>query len=619
VPQLKKPEVVAAIRARARAGIAATVNASEAAINAAVDAAIHADLEAMQNAVTVQLQCAPSASADKELKRIANVIIDQCQLNRSALAAAALGKDGSEYLTDVLMVARRRHAIFVGIDEIGGLGRRRSATHNEYCKLRASLMEALRASTLPAAPGTPASKPLHIIVVGRVSLEAAGQLLHHPDGGAHELNQRIYLEALAVNHVEEIIDNYQLWPAAQAGRGELRHALATAVRSATAGCPRAVHDVLSTIKILKVKETVDISSKDAIGATVVDVVVALATTGEQPWVSQRLVLDDEQLSAYASLAMCSMLDIELEYFGEARLVRKERLVTRKELQTWLLDCTMNLPAMFDTSKDGKKRIPRVSAILTDGLQDQMDQIKLASFSNAASRLLPHEKGIVYAMQRGFLPHHLAGLLDPNHILPLRHLVPFLPDEHRGIHVRAASVVPHLQHCHAISNITIDHFLQIPAAAAPTVAPRTLFDPQALIDWSKNPALHSKVLLVGPRDKSPTADCYLWVPAAAQCSEDRAALESARHLLVQLHSRSIETVPGAKKPKAIGAPEVKEGIDKALTHRDVDAVLVILAHGKGRNSGANYRKVNVASSESGPLDVIIVPQDLTNAWVVDMKK
>jgi hypothetical protein len=453
-----------------------------------------------------------------------------------------------------------------------------------------------------------------------------------------------------VPHVEEIIDHYQLWPPAEAGLHELRRALATAVRNTTAGCPRAVHDVLCTIKVLGLP----IGSQVEINTTVADVTVALARTTANPFRSQRLRLDDpESLKAYSELSSCSMIDIELEETGDELRAPPQ---SKDELQTRLLDCTMYLPVMFETPSNVKKKIPRVSVILTERLRDKLDKIKMASFSSA-SPLLPHEDRIIWAMQRGFLPHYLAGQLDPNHVLPLLHLMPFLPKERRGIHVRASSVVARLQFVYRIKEISIDHFLQIPAAltpkeveeaeaaataeaevqaevegawkaaeAAKTAAARAALNTameklenvkkaaaEKAADWARNPALRDKVLLVAPRRGSSTADCFLWVPAAAQCSADGAALPSARHLLVQLQSKS--TAPESRRPDDINMGDVRDENKKALTNPDVDAVLVILAQTltKQLGNGARYR------SKTKTLDVIVAPEALTNKWIEDVKK
>ena len=125
--------------------------------------------------------------------------------------------------------------------------------YDEYCVLRSGLAHAIRQSTTldkTVTATNSANKPAHVIVGGRVSLELADKLLYQ-HSSSPERNNRIYLEALAVSHVEEAIDHYELWPAAQAGLPELRYALAASVRNATAGCPRPMHFVLSIIKTLR--------------------------------------------------------------------------------------------------------------------------------------------------------------------------------------------------------------------------------------------------------------------------------------------------------------------------------------------------------------------------------
>jgi hypothetical protein len=589
-----------------------------------------ADLKAMQSAVTVLVKCGPTA--DGVLQCLVSAVIAACELDPRAMAVETHGLTIAASLTKVLKMARRTHAIFLGIDEIGRLGGQESdrdqAAYDEYHSLRCSLLMALRDSTWPVAgslarppAGIPAaSKPVHVIVVGGgVSLDVADRLLHHRL--APRTSRRVYLKALAVPHVEEIIDHYQLQLAlaeqANPSSRALRLALATAVRNATAGCPRTVHHMLSIIKVLQL----DISSRDAIGTAVADVAVALAKTDQPSFAAQRHRVDSPaQLASYADLAMCSMLDIELKpcFYADPE---DPKVV----LQNRLLDRTMNLPTMFETTTDGY--IPRVSAVLTAGLREMLGQIKQVSFSkDAVKLLLPHKEGIIAAVQRGLLPHYLAGLLDPKHVLPLQHLVPFLPDEHRAVYVRASCVVPHLQLFDSIKTLSIDHFRQIPEPAAADPEERMAVGPPsaaaagvraaAVLSWSQNPAHHGKVLLVSLCSKSPTADCFVWVPAAAQCGKDGLALRSARDLLLQL--KSDEAIDGAGTSTGYG----EVSIDKALLHSEVDAVLVVLAKKSKKNkkawkTGESSREVK--NTGSGPVDVIVVPENQAKTWVVAVEQ
>jgi hypothetical protein len=605
VPQLSNGAVVDAI-----------MQAAVASAGAGVADAARADLEAMKTAVVVLVSCTTHYTADGVLMQLAHQLASKCRVALRNLPESARlpTASASEFLSQVLKVARRTHAVFLGIDAISN--ETVEYRTEDYKTFRSSLLQALRESTTvaaapaatttsgdnppagsssatPSADTPSASQPLHIMAAGLLDAGNERSWSQSPV----ERDHRVCLEALALPHIEEIIDRYHLWPAEQNGLGELRRALATALRNATAGCPQPVHIVLSVIKILQL----DVGNRDAISTTVADVAMALLETDEEPY-KQHGHHMRYSCRAYADLAVYSMLNMDLDCSAGSTDSWENRWEGK------LLDHTMRLPIMFETAGNGK-RIPRIAPILTRDLRKELPYIKLNALGNDFDEIvgrLPRVYGVLRVVQRGFLPHYLIALFDASYILPLEHLVPFLPNRHRGIYVRVSSVMPQIQH-HEVKTEepSIAHFLKL-EADVPTAAPERPAGQDAV--WHQNQELCGKVLMVTVSDSSrnPVVDGLLWVPATAQCAADGAALHgSARSLLIQLKSRSLD--PSAPTRKVIEDMATKE-MERALLHPDVDAVCVVFTRNLSKQWG--FQRNDADHS----VDVIMVPKRLANVWV-----
>jgi hypothetical protein len=165
--------------------------------------------------------------------------------------------------------------------------------------------------------------------------------------------------------------------------------------------------------------------------------MALLETKEEPYTQHRIRHEYYDNASYANLVTYSMLNMDLSNS------RRHQYGPSQTMEREMLDCAMHLPIMFETAGDGK-RIPRIAPILTQELLKELSYIKRCGFGNDVLHTLPRQYGVLRIAQRGFLPHYMAGLLDANHILPLKHLVPYLPDRHRRIYVRVSAITPHIQ-------------------------------------------------------------------------------------------------------------------------------------------------------------------------------
>ena len=265
---------------------------------------------------------------------------------------AAVDRDPpDEFLTQVLKEARRTHALVLAVDEIAnmdaGVAEKSpdfvDTQHAQYRVLRNTLLNAVCASAFEGA------RPVHVMVAGRVTLGLSQRLLDQ-GAGSRYTNERVLLQALGQHHVRLLVNHYQF----AAPNAECAEALATAIHRLTAGVPRTIHHMLSTIKVLNL----DVSSLAVIGKTALDVAQALATSKLEVFKHEWQRIEKDGLDEYLALAAHNMANIPLP-------VRPKPGTPERRL----LDSTMHLPSMFERTPDGQGVVPRVAVLFTHGLRE----------------------------------------------------------------------------------------------------------------------------------------------------------------------------------------------------------------------------------------------------------
>jgi hypothetical protein len=379
------------------------------------------DLAAVCGMKRIAMDCVPGGH-EKNLLVMADKIKTQCIVHVTETVITA-----QEYFSAVLGAARRLHPLQLVWDELSELDEEDDVElfMHEYRALRAGVIGAIRATT-PKGASPLDVKPVHVFVAGKLSLPCSLALLQSPSLKSNHVTKRVYLQALLPEHVEQLARNYM--PACDDATLKIA---AQELCRLTVGVPRAIHHALASMTVLGT--LAGSQTPDAVKTAVGNVVRAVSEVSF--FDNNRLTLSTpEEKRLYTALAACDLLDIPL-----IEPEKRTGLTTEQKQVLKLLDATQFLPVMFEPAPDGRVgQIPRVSAFHVDNLPEAFDAASALTFA------LPHlaaerEVDIVRAIQVGFVPHFMVAKLHCNHLVPLTDLVPFLPTELHGIHLRADNV------------------------------------------------------------------------------------------------------------------------------------------------------------------------------------
>jgi hypothetical protein len=142
---------------------------------------------------------------------------------------------------------------------------------------------------------------------------------------------------------------------------------------------------------------------------------------------------------------------------------------------------------------------------------------------------PREADAVASILRGLLPHAAHARLDPEAVVPLSHLVPWLPAHLQHVGVRVNDI--EMAQLMTQDVPTAEHFAAREAAnAAPvaaaaasmedgkTTAAAAVAARSFVVEakgWFADPKFHGMALLLRPLPRSPTPDFFFYVPVSAQ--------------------------------------------------------------------------------------------------------